>query len=417
MTPNKTTNIIFYLISIFFIAAVIWSMNSEVDQVVRAEAVVEPLGKVQVVQNRYPGSIKKFNAKVGDHVTSGDILYWLNREESDSAIEQNRITFFNAKAEMIRYKSEAYGHKMTFPAGIPPQFINQQTSIYTAKVRSLNEQLHIIAQEIEGKENAILQANAGKRSAQENLLLIIEERDIYEPLVREGIEPKIRLLSLDRQAQESKSVIEQQSLIQKSLVIEIETLERRKNQVTMEFQVQAKERLAESTNIANKANAEYTSLQEKLSMTEVKSPVDGIISATYVTTEGAVVNGGDTLAEIVPISDTYRVLAKVQPADISLVSLGQACKVSFTAYDFAIYGSIEGKIINIAQNITETNQGVMYYEVWVETTTNSFSKTDIIPKVMPGMVAQVDILGDKTRVIDYILNPLKRTASIALTEQ
>jgi adhesin transport system membrane fusion protein len=417
VTPNKTTNIIFYLISIFFIAAVIWSMNSEVDQVVRAEAVVEPLGKVQVVQNRYPGSIKKFNAKVGDHVTSGDILYWLNREESDSAIEQNRITFFNAKAEMIRYKSEAYGHKMTFPAGIPPQFINQQTSIYTAKVRSLNEQLHIIAQEIEGKENAILQANAGKRSAQENLLLIIEERDIYEPLVREGIEPKIRLLSLDRQAQESKSVIEQQSLIQKSLVIEIETLERRKNQVTMEFQVQAKERLAESTNIANKANAEYTSLQEKLSMTEVKSPVDGIISATYVTTEGAVVNGGDTLAEIVPISDTYRVLAKVQPADISLVSLGQACKVSFTAYDFAIYGSIEGKIINIAQNITETNQGVMYYEVWVETTTNSFSKTDIIPKVMPGMVAQVDILGDKTRVIDYILNPLKRTASIALTEQ
>ena len=306
---------------------------------------------------------------------------------------------------------------MTFPESIPPQFINQQTSIYTAKARSLNEQLHIIAQEIENKENAILQASAGKRSAQENLLLITEERDIYEPLVREGIEPKIRLLSLDRQTQESKSVIEQQSLIKKSLVIEIETLERRINQVTMEFQVQAEEKLAESTNIATKANAEYTSLQEKLSMTQVKAPIDGIISATYITTEGAVVNGGETLAEIVPISDTYRVLAKVQPADISLVSLGQTCKVSFTAYDFAIYGSIEGKIINIAQNITETNQGVMYYEVWVETTTNSFSKTDIIPKVMPGMVAQVDILGEKILVIDYILNPLKRTASIALTEQ
>tara|TARA_B110000971_G_scaffold213523_1_gene244464 strand:+ start:348 stop:1601 length:1254 start_codon:yes stop_codon:yes gene_type:complete len=417
VTNSKTSNIVFYLISILFIALVIWSMNSEVDQVVRAEAVVEPVGKVQVVQNRYPGSIKNFDAKVGDHVKSGEILYWLNREESDSAIEQNRITFFNAKAEMIRYKSEAYGQKMTFPESIPPQFINQQTSIYTAKVRSLNEQLHIIAQEIENKENAILQASAGKRSAQENLLLITEERDIYEPLVREGIEPKIRLLSLDRQTQESKSVIEQQSLIKKSLVIEIETLERRINQVTMEFQVQAEEKLAESTNIATKANAEYTSLQEKLSMTQVKAPIDGIISATYITTEGAVVNGGETLAEIVPISDTYRVLAKVQPADISLVSLGQTCKVSFTAYDFAIYGSIEGKIINIAQNITETNQGVMYYEVWVETTTNSFSKTDIIPKVMPGMVAQVDILGEKILVIDYILNPLKRTASIALTEQ
>ena len=98
MTNSKTSNIVFYLISILFIALVIWSMNSEVDQVVRAEAVVEPVGKVQVVQNRYPGSIKNFDAKVGDHVKSGEILYWLNREESDSAIEQNRITFFNAKA-------------------------------------------------------------------------------------------------------------------------------------------------------------------------------------------------------------------------------------------------------------------------------------------------------------------------------
>ena len=81
------------------------------------------------------------------------------------------------------------------------------------------------------------------------------------------------------------------------------------------------------------------------------------------------------------------------------------------------HGAIEGKIVNIAQNITETNQGLMYYEVWVETTTETFSKSDVIPNIMPGMVAQVDILGKKTRIIDYILTPLKHTASIALTEQ
>jgi len=123
------------------------------------------------------------------------------------------------------------------------------------------------------------------------------------------------------------------------------------------------------------------------------------------------------LAEIVPQTESFRVLAKVQPADISLVNQGQACRVSFTAYDFAKYGSIDGTIVNIAQNITQTNQGLMYYEVWVETTSTTFSKSELVPNIMPGMVAQVDILGEKTRIIDYILTPLKRTAAVALTEQ
>ncbi len=181
--------------------------------------------------------------------------------------------------------------------------------------------------------------------------------------------------------------------------------------------MQAEERLADSTNTMTKTSAEYTSLIERMAMAEVKAPSDGIISAIFVTTEGEVVNGGETLAEVVPITDSYRVLAKVQPADISNVTQGQLCRVSFAAYDFAKFGSIEGKIVNIAQNITETNQGLMYYEVWVETTTETFSKSDVIPNIMPGMVAQVDILGKKTRIIDYILTPLKHTASIALTEQ
>jgi len=413
----KGSNIVFYLISAFFILAVVWAANSEVDQVVRAEAVVEPTGKVQVVQNRYPGSIEKFVIRVGDQVKSGETLFWLNQEETESSIEQNRIVFFSSQAAAARYKAEAYQLDLDFPSTLPQQFVAQQTSIYKAKQRSLNEQLRIIEQEVSSKKNAILQSHTSKQAAQDSLVIIKEERAIYKPLVEDGIEPKIKMLTLERQIQESEGQIKQQTLVSEGLEIEIETLLRRKNQVVMEFQVQAEEKLAESTNTADKAVAEYQSLLDKLAMTQVKAPTDGLISAIFVTTQGAVVNGGETLAEVIPSTDTYRVLAKVLPADISLVSVGQLCRVSFTAYDFAIYGSIEGKITNIAQNITETNQGAMYYEVWVETTTNTFSKSDIVPNIMPGMIAQVDILGDKTLVMDYILNPLRRTAAVALTEQ
>jgi len=417
MKASGLSNTIFYSICTFFVLAGYWAYSTEIDQVVRAEAKVEPAGKVQVVQNRYPGSIERFSIQVGDQVKEGDVLFWLKQEDTDASIQTNRITYYSALAQKARFKAEANGTSLHFDQQIPADIVAKQQSIYEAKQESLLEQLQIIKQEVASKHNAIMQAKAAATAATDSLSLVIEEIAIYEPLVKAGIEPKVRLINLQKQKQEAANVIKQQLLAEAGFYIEIDTLQRKQQQLQMDFRVQAKEQLAEATNVADKAVAEYNALLQKQSMTEVKAPASGIISALHVTTQGAVIGAGETLAEIVPAADNYMVLAKVQPQDISLISNGQACKVSFTAYDFAKYGSIAGEVVNIAQNITETQQGEMFYEVWVKTMSKEFSKSDIVPNIMPGMIAQVDVLGDKQRIVDYIMTPLKRTASIALTEQ
>lgn len=417
MKAGRLSNTIFYLICGFFLAAGFWAYTTEIDQVVRAEAKVEPAGKVQVVQNRYPGSIERFSVEVGDQVRAGDVLFWLKQEDTDAAIKTNRITYYSALANVARFKAEANSTSLQFDQLVPKDIVAKQTSIYKAKQESLAEQLQIIKQEIASKRNAILQAQAAGKAASESLSLVIEEIAIYEPLVKAGIEPKVRLINLQKQKQEASSTIKQQVLAEAGYNIEIDTLKRKQQQFLMDFRVQAKEQLAEATNVAEKATAEYNSLVQKQSMTEVKAPTSGIISALHITTKGAVVGAGETLAEIVPEAENYLVAAKVKPEDISLINEGQAVKVSFTAYDFAKYGSMSGQVTNIAQNITETQQGELYYEVWVKTLSKEFSKSKVVPNIMPGMIAQVDVLGDKQRIIDYIMTPLKRTASIALTEQ
>lgn len=417
MKAGSLSNTIFYLICIFFIAAGYWAYSTEIDQVVRAEAKVEPAGKVQVVQNRYPGSIERFSVKVGDQVTEGDVLFWLKQEDTDAAIQTNRITYFSALAQQARFSAEANGTSLRFDSDIPADIVGKQQAIYEGKQESLAEQLKIIKQEIASKHNTIMQAKAAAEAATDSLSLVVEEIAIYEPLVKAGIEPKVRLINLQKQKQEAANTIKQQLLAEAGFNIEIDTLERKQQQLLMDFKVQAKEQLAEATNVAEKAIAEYDALLQKQSMTEVKAPASGIISALHITTEGAVVGAGETLAEIVPAADNYMVLAKVKPEDISLISNGQPVKVSFTAYDFAKYGSMAGEVVNIAQNITETQQGEMFYEVWVKTLSKEFSKSTIVPNIMPGMIAQVDVLGDKQRIVDYIMTPLQRTASIALTEQ
>ena len=416
MTANSAMNKVFYTILVFVVIAIIWAFNAKLDQAIRAEAQVEPTGKVQVVQNRYPGSVNKFNIAVGDAVTKGDVLFWLEEEEIQANLMQNRVVYYTSVAQEARHFAEAFDTKLSLLAEIPLKYADPQRSIYQSKQAALGEQLNILDEEINSKLSQIKQAQAAVNAAYASLELTQEELAIYEPLVEAGAEPKVRLLSLRRDILDANNNITQKNLAQEGHRFDIVALGRRKDQALVDFKVQAKERLVEVQNTAAKAQAEFDALKDKLAMAKVKAPVSGIISSLNVTTQGAVLKGGETLAEIVPQSSTYRILAKVKPADIGLVTIGQVCKVSFTAYDFAKYGSIEGKVTTIAQNITETQRGDLYYEVWVETTTQNFSKSNMVPNLMPGMVAQVDILGEQKTVMKYILAPMYRTADRALTE-
>ncbi|HIC12139.1 MAG TPA: HlyD family efflux transporter periplasmic adaptor subunit, partial [Sulfurimonas sp.] len=109
--------------------------------------------------------------------------------------------------------------------------------------------------------------------------------------------------------------------------------------------------------------------------------------------------------------------ARILSKDIGKVAVGQKTRVSYTAYDFSRYGIMEGVVTKIAQNATRPEQGEIYYEAWVRTDGDKFSKSGIKPNILPGMLAQIDLLGEKRTVMEYILSPLKRVASRALTEQ
>jgi HlyD family type I secretion membrane fusion protein len=283
-------NFLFYIITTLFTFFIIWAYFSELDQVVRAEAKVEPVGKVQKIQSRYPGAIRVSNTQVGDIVTKGDTLFKLDTQEQQSLFD----------------------------------------------------------------------------SATQQIALLNQERDIFTSLVASGIEPKIKLVQIESR------ILEVQQQLKKS-----------------SFQLQ---------------------------FSELRSPISGIITAVHIAGEGAVVGSGDIIAEVVPQEEFYLIKAKVLPKDISKVSIGQKCRVSFVTYDFSRYGVMEGIVTKIAHNTTETQEGEIYYDAWVKTQGSSFSNSDIDPNILPGMIATVDMLGEKRTILEYITSPLNRVAQKAFTE-
>ena len=284
-------NVLFYIIALFFVFFLSWAYVAEIEQVVRAEALVEPVGKVQKIQSRYPGSIEKLNASVGDVVKKGSVLIVLDTQEAQST--------FNMAVKKI--------------------------------------------------------------------MLVKKEQAIYEKLVKANIEPKIKLVQIDQ-------------------------------------------RLLEA--VDQKQRAEL-----QLKFSNLTSPISGVVTAVNPAGIGAVVRAGDVLLEVVPQEEYFLIKAKILPKDIGKVSVGQNARVSFTAYDFSRYGIMEGEMIKIAQNTTTTQQGEIYYDAWVQTQGSTFSKSSINPNILPGMIAQVDMLGEKRTIFEYIMSPLNRMASRALSEQ
>jgi len=290
LDERSVHNFLFYIITTLFTFFIIWAYFSELDQVVRAEAKVEPVGKVQKIQSRYPGVIRVSNSEVGDIVTKGDTLFKLDTQEQQSLFD----------------------------------------------------------------------------SATQQIALLNQERDIFTSLVASGIEPKIKLVQIESR------ILEVQQQLNKS-----------------SFQ---------------------------LEFSELRSPINGIITAVHIAGEGAVVGSGDIIAEVVPQEEYFLIKAKVLPKDISKVSIGQKCRVSFVTYDFSRYGVMEGVITKIAHNTTETKEGEIYYDAWVQTQGSSFSNSDIDPNILPGMIATVDMLGEKRTILEYITSPLNRVAQKAFTE-
>ena len=409
----------FYTVALLFVSALIWMIFAELDQVVRAEAIVEPSGKVQTVQARYQGRVTGISAEVGQRVAIGDLLFQLDDSDLDSKIRQNQALIDAAEAELARLVLESQGKaEWMIDQGLGSQTTRlEQKALFMARRSERDSEDGLIRQQILRLKSSVAESNARIDSARRRMSLLTEERSIYEPLVTEGIEPRIRLLDLDGRIEESENTMTVEALSIKSKEIEIEELEQRRIQSSLAFKAESRQRASEVRQQLEQALAERSGLVDRLDAVSLTAPISGTVTAVYPPGVGAVVASGEALADVIPDSDSFLVKAKVLPKDISKVTPGQAARVSFVAYDFSKYGVLEAQVVEIAQNTTETERGEVFYDAWVKTTQKTFTKSGIQPRIIPGMIAQVDILGEKRTVWEYILTPILQTTSRALTEK
>ena len=150
----------------------------------------------------------------------------------------------------------------------------------------------------------------------------------------------------------------------------------------------------------------------------VRAPVNGTVKNIRTRTVGGVIQPGQAIMEIVPLEDRLVVEAQVPPKDVAFLRPGLPATVKITAYDYSIYGGLEGTLELIsADTITATDGGEAFYRIRVGTRETFLRGPDGPLPIIPGMTASVEVLTGRKSVLDYLLKPVLKVRDSALRER
>jgi adhesin transport system membrane fusion protein len=244
-----------------------------------------------------------------------------------------------------------------------------------------------------------------------------EEVAVAEPLVRQGLQSRVDFLKLKREA---NSMLEQKEAARLAIPKIQSTIKEVKNKLRQsrtEFRNKAAKEWNQVSAELEQLESSSIALKDQVQRTEVLSPVDGIILKNHINTIGGVIKPGADIFEIVPTQDKLLIETKIKPSDIAFLYPDQRAMIKFSAYDFAIYGGMEGHLTKISADTDTDKKGNSFYIVYVQADKMVFSKTTQSLDIIPGMTASIDIVTGKKSILDYILKPILKSKQYALSER
>jgi len=417
---STKTKYILWIFAVFMFWALLWANYANVDELARGQGRVIPSKKIQIVQNLEGGIISDILVDEGEAVEKGQVLIKIDDTKFSSSYEENFLRILELKAKMIRLNAEAEGREFKIPTQIQeqmPALVIHEQSLFRTNRNQLKQQINILQEQVNQRTQELTEARAKRDQLAISYNLIKEEVRITKPLMLNGIVSKVEFLQLSRQASAMKGDLDAGKLSIpriKSTIIEAKDkiLEAR-----LEFQHQAKEELNQVSAEVSRITEVGGAIQDQVKRTNVRSPVKGVVKQLLITTIGGVVQPGMDIIEIVPIQDKLLIETKIKPSDIAYLYPGQKAIVKFTAYDFSIYGGLEGIVTHISADTIIDEEGDSFYEVRIKTNKNFLEREGNQFEILVGMVANVDILTGKKTVMDYLLKPIIKARQSALTER
>ncbi|TCB78452.1 HlyD family type I secretion periplasmic adaptor subunit [Acinetobacter sp. ANC 4173] len=364
------------LLFVFLIVFVFWAYHSHVEEVTRGQGSVIPTSREQILQSLDPGTIKEMLVKEGDIVEKGQILLRLDDTRSSAILRESEAKVANLEAMSARLRAESYGTEIQFPNGIRESLKHRERAAYVARRRAVDD------------------AVAGLQTSK---AMLDREISITSPMVAEGVMSEVELLRMRRQSSD--------------LALQI-------NEKRNQYAADANNELVRVESELAQAKENMAMRADPVDRSLIRAPLRGIVKNIKINTVGGVVQAGQDIMEIVPLNDKLLVEAYIRPQDVAFVHPGLGAIVKVTAYDYALYGGLEGKVTLISPDTLRDktrpselnlNPDEAYYRILVETNQNSLTdKNGKTMPIIPGMIASVDVKTGEKTIFQYLIKPITR---------
>jgi len=419
VTP-VTMRVVLYFWIVAITMFIAWANFALIDEIARGDGEIIPSGENQMIQNLEGGIVEEILVKEGQSVEKGQILLKIDNQKSRSSFSSNAIKADALEAKIGRLKAESSGKKFVISKELKekiPIFVNNEKSLYATNMKQLDSKLNALKEQQNQKKHELSEAKTHAKHLKSSLDMITKEVRMTKPMVAKGVRSKIDFLKLQREANE---VEDRYSATKKSiprLKSAIKEVRSRINETTLLFRSEAKVKLNEAVAELRGLRANYTALEDQVTRTIVRSPMKGVVQKLFVHTVGGVIKPGADIIEVVPSDQTLLVEVKIKPSDIAFIYFKQKAIVKFSAYDFSIYGGLNGEVVHISADTLKDQKENVFYTVRIKTSKNYIGDESKPLKIIPGMTVSVDIITGQKSVLDYILKPILKTKQYTFTER
>ncbi|CAM3926606.1 HlyD family type I secretion periplasmic adaptor subunit [Rahnella bruchi] len=370
-TPLSLT--VIYLIMIIMISAGVWAHYAQVEEITAGEGTVIPASKEKIVQSLEGGILEALQVHEGEIVEKGAMLAKIDPTRATSMYREGASKILGLKGTIARLRAEAWNTPLEFPDDVKANasIVHNETQAWQARKRVLAD------------------SNTTLRNS---LALAENEINLSAPLVKKGLMSEVELLRMKRQANDLRLQIAE-----------------RENK----FRAEANSDLVKYESELAQNTENLTARADMMNRTSLISPVRGTVNNINVTTLGGVIPQGGQVMTIIPLEDKLLIETRIKPADVAFLRPGLPATVKVTAYDYAIYGALQGTIESISPDTLKDEEKARqgrgdanYYRVYIRTDSAELKVKNKVFTILPGMLANVEIRTGKKTIMDYILKPV-----------
>jgi len=400
----------------------VWANWAELDSVTRGEGRIVSSVQNQMVQASEGGVILRRYVSENTVVAEGEVLFEIDPVDASSELNRLAQRLAGLDIKELRLRSEINGSEFSMPAELnarSPMVAMTEQSLFAARRTELAGQLAVLEQRLQQRQQDLRAAENSVGTAERTARFLEEEIAVVAPLVRDNIAPATRLLELERQLEQTRGERDRWSVGIEQARSSLVELEAEVENARANYKLRAMDELntvvAEQSELAES----LPRLEERVSRTVIRAPMEGIVSRLNFRTPGGFVNTGDVMLELVPTGEALIVEAKIMPKDISRIRMDDNVRIRLSAYDSAKYGSVDGRVQRISPDavVDERNQGLSHYLVDVAIEGELIlQETGVAVTFIPGMTATVDVLSGKRTVLEYIWQPMAKVQELALRD-